>query len=432
MKINNLLSLLIILTLIFLIPTGEKVFAQNNNKAQIDSVKELLIDENYDESIKLLNNILKEDSSDVDAYFYLGICFRAVSDFPKSADVLSKALKYKPGDLKIMISLGNDLIASGRFSEAKEVLSRALLQDSVNSSILNSLGNVLMQKHEWNQGLKIYNNLIKNDSTKSCYYVQAAKCSAILEDTSSAIVDYQIALKLNPQNEQTIINLSRLYYLKKKFISAARIIDNGLAVYPYSPEMWLMKGKILAGMKDYKNAINSYSNSVAYGDSSLMNFRDLGMCYYYTGMFDTAIVCLESAVKIEDNDPASYFYLGTSYKGLKKYELAIENLTVAAGLLKNDILAEIYTQLGSSYYSNKEYRKALDAYRDAYKEKPDKFEINFYLAVVYDHYYKDKTVAMNYYKKFLMDSSKTDLKLVNYAADRLDYLIEDNFMNSGE
>ncbi len=428
MNYKNFFGSITFLFLLFILHQG--VWAQTDNQSKLNSAKALLMEERYDESINLLNSILIEDSSNVNAYYYLSICYQTNSIYQKAADALAKALKYKPDDIKIMVTLGNDLILSGRLSEAKEILSKAYALDSTNTLILNPLGKVNMQKHNWLKALEIYNKLIDIDSSNSYYYEQLGRCYSKLDDKDDAIVHYQIAHRLNPMNEQTIMDLSQLYLLKEHLISAMRIIDDGLADYPTSAGMWSMKGKLFLGMKEFSDAIISCKNSIQFGDSSLINFRNIGVCNYYLGNYDSSIAFLNTAVKINKDDPTSHFYLGASYKELKNYSEAIIHLAKAADLLKDDFTAEVYTQLGAAYYSIKNYREALNCYKDALREKPDKLVLNFYLAVVYEQFYKDKNVAMNYYKKFLADSAKTDYKLVRYAKDRLTSLTEDNFMNN--
>jgi len=422
--------LLILTVLSILLLQSSLSYAQSDSTATIDTAKVLLVEGKYNKSIDVLKIILSKDSANAEAYFYLSLCFQNLSNYQKAAEALTKALVYEPGNINMMVSLGNDLFASGRFSDAENILLHALKLDSANSMTLISLGKVLMRKHNWEKALKIYNKLIKNDPNNSFFYEQAAKCNSILKNIDNAIIDYQIAHRLNPQNENTIIQLSNLYYSKKQFISAKRIVDDGLAVYPYSTEIWTMKGKIFLSLKKYSDAVVSYSNSIKYGDSSLTNFRDIGICYYCTGKYDSAIGFLKTAIKINPKDPASFYYLGTSDKGLNNNDTAVTYLSKAADLLKNDFLTEIYTQLASSYYSLKNYKKALNYYKDALRENPKKTEINFYIAAVYERLYRDKTVAMNYYKKFLADSAKSDKKLVNYAVHRLTALREYSFMNN--
>ena len=56
--------------LLFLLLMLQQILAQNWNISKLDSVKALLIEEKYDEPINVLNNILIDDSTNVNAYYY--------------------------------------------------------------------------------------------------------------------------------------------------------------------------------------------------------------------------------------------------------------------------------------------------------------------------------------------------------------------------
>jgi tetratricopeptide (TPR) repeat protein len=127
-----------------------------------------------------------------------------------------------------------------------------------------------------------------------------------------------------------------------------------------------------------------------------------------------------------DSDPAAYYYLGMCYKELKRYDDAIKELSISAKLQQNDFLAEVRTQIAASYYAQKNYSEALKYYQDAFRENPDNKKLIFYIAAVYDHYYKDKTIAIKYYQKYLTLGKDKDKKLVSYAMDRINALVEKN------
>ncbi len=426
-KTKLLLSTLASFILLLIFKTS--LYAQDNYVPIPDTVKAMLMENKYEESLTVLDSILVYDSTNVNAYYYQSICYQYLSDYRKASAALKKALIYKPDDINIMVSLGNNLSASGQLSDAENILSKAFLLDSTNNRLLISFGKVLMQKHDWVEALKIYNVLIQIDSSNSFYYEQAGKCNILLMNRDAAIVNLQIAHRLNSLNELTIMELSNLYYAKKQFISAMRIINDGLAVYPLSCEFWTRKGDIFLGMKNYTGALSCYDCSLKLGDSSFTNLKNSGLCFYLTGEYDSAAIFLGNAVELNKKDPTSYFYLGASYKEMNNYNDAIQNFFAALKLLKNDYLPGVYTQLASSYYSLKDYRKALYFYKDALEEAPRKFQLNLYIASVYERLYKDKSVAMRYYKKFLADSAEADKKLVKYAKDKLAAYTEEKFMN---
>ena len=419
-KIFSLTSIII-----FLFIPASSLFAQNNQQDEFNKAKLLMMEGKYSQSTELLTKLLDSDSTYSDIFYYLGLNYQSLSNFQRASEFLEKTLKLDSANVKIMTLLGNDYYAAGRISNADSILSKAFSLDSTDSQILLALGKTYKQEEYWNKAQAIYKRLTKLDSANSFYYEQIARCNVKLKKIDGAIINFQIAHRLNPLNQNTVLQLGELYISQDKLISASRIIDDGLRVYPKSAIIWTQKGNINLKMKNYDDAISNYQKSISLGDSSETNFRNMGVGYYWKEEYDSSIVLLNKAVKITDKDPSAYFYLGASYKGLKKYDLAIENLSKAVDLQRNDFMAEILIQIAATYYAQKDYSQALKFYQDALREKPDKKEIIFYLAAVYDHYYKDKSVALKYYQKFLTKIGEgTDKNLVRYADDRINALVE--------
>ncbi|PID62522.1 MAG: hypothetical protein CR986_01170 [Ignavibacteriae bacterium] len=49
----------------------------------------------------------------------------------------------------------------------------------------------------------------------------------------------------------------------------------------------------------------------------------------------------------------------------------------------------------------------------------------FYLANVYDRYYADKSVALNYYRKFTKEAKDVDENLISYSLYRIKELTQE-------
>jgi len=426
-------TFLFLLTIVLITFCYRNVNAQNQQNGDFNKAKLLTLEGKYSQAIDILLSLDKKDLEDMDILYYLALNYQSLSNYQNASSVLEKALSLKPENVKLMTMLGDNYYSAGRITKADSILSVAYSIDSTDLNILLSLGRVFKKEQSWHRAKKTYRTLAKRDTSNSFYFEQLAYCNIALKDTNSAVVNFQIAHKLNPYNQNTILELSNLYFSQQKLISALRIINDGLKVYPYSPAMWTKRGDINLKMKNYSEAVSEYQKSINLGDSSEINFRNLGISYYWIEKYDSSISSLTRAIKIMKKDPTAYFYLGTSYKGLKQYDKAIENLLRAARLQRNDFLAETLIQIGATFYEQKNYSEALKFYQDALREKPDKNEIVFYLVAVYDHYYRDKSVAINYYKKFLSAAkAQIDTNLLKYAKSRIDVLIEENHFSKHE
>lgn len=396
----------------------------------LETARQLTVEGNYAASNKILKAMMEARPGDPKILFYAGLNYQALSDFQKAAQCFESALQSDSSNINIMILLGSNYLSSGRLSNADSVLSAAYSANSTNRQVLLPLAKVFQQEQKWDDAKKIYKTLSRLDSANSYYHEQSARCDLAMNNIKEAIITLQIAHGLNPYNQATAIELSRLYLSQEQLISALRIIDDGLRIYPASPAMWTARGDVNLKMKDYGDAVTAYSTSMSLGDSSETNLRNLGIAYYWTGKFDSSIILLQQAVIKMDKDPSAFFYLGTSYKRIEQYDKAIENLMTAVKLQRNKFLAEALIQIGATYYEQKDYPNALKFYQDASRENPEKNEITFYLAAVYDHFYRDKTVAISFYRKFLSNAGKnTDSSLTNYAGGRISALIEENHFN---
>ncbi len=78
----------------------------------------------------------------------------------------------------------------------------------------------------------------------------------------------------------------------------------------------------------------------------------------------------------------------------------------------------------------KNTKKAIVAYKDAYKYSDDPILL-YYLATITDLYYKDKTIAINYYKKYLK-SNHQHVEYKTYALHRSRYLKEQIHQSKNE
>ncbi|MEX2232819.1 MAG: hypothetical protein WD824_11700, partial [Cyclobacteriaceae bacterium] len=87
-----------------------------------------------------------------------------------------------------------------------------------------------------------------------------------------------------------------------------------------------------------------------------------------------------------------------------------------------DHIGTYYNQLAMAYEEIKDFKNAIRYYKTAYETSKSAILL-YHLARNYDVYYKDKTQAQLYYKKYL-DSDDTIRLAKKYSRYRLDVLTE--------
>ncbi|MCL5030134.1 MAG: tetratricopeptide repeat protein [Bacteroidetes bacterium] len=382
-----------------------------------------MIDGKYREAIKDLDSLITIDSANVQALYFLGLNYESISNYNKAASVLKSAVKYKPDDAKLLLSVGSNCFSAGLITDAETVLSKAFSLDSTSSQIQLILGKVYMNEKKWDDAASIYPRLIKSDSTNSYFYEQLAQCRSNQGNAKEAIRSYQIANKLNPKNQNTILNLSYLLFLNEQLDSAIAVVNAGLVFYPRSTVLLNNLGDFYLNLKkpDYDRAIMSYLSAFHYGDSSSTVLKDIGICLYWKKDYSSSINFLEHSEELDPKVANTFFYLGASYKGIGKYKNALENYNKAASLLRDNFLANTLVQIGAIHQIEGKYHKALEFYKDAFKESQFDKSPLFYIAAIYDKL-KDEKLAVNYYEQYLFVSKNQDKKLIDYAQKRVSEL----------
>ena len=189
-------------------------------------------------------------------------------------------------------------------------------------------------------------------------------------------------------------------------------------------------------LKKYKSAIAKFEQCVFLGDSTADLYRKLGLSYYSLAkgmvsaqiptdsLLNEAFKSFTISYKLDNKNPITAMYLGLIYKEKGEYETAVKFFERSTDLIFPSYLDVLFINLGASYELLGELKNAIGAYKEARNYAPEKTEILFYLGSVYDRYYKDKSVALKFYEKFLNRQTDSDPKLVEYAKERMERIKE--------
>ncbi len=111
-------------------------------------------------------------------------------------------------------------------------------------------------------------------------------------------------------------------FKQQQFPQAAESIDLAIKKEPTFMPAWTLRGKIAMAFDRFDYARAAFERAVALApDSAYAQFM-LGFFFYVDNDFSNAIVPLESARRLDPNDPRSLLYLAMSQEGLAHLELA--------------------------------------------------------------------------------------------------------------
>ncbi len=179
-------------------------------------------DKKKEQAIEVLRDVLKRKADYLDASIALGDILYETEMFKEAINVFQDALKYNPGEYKLYYYLGMSYTRINDFPNAKEYYKKAAtINSTLNAAKLN-LGQISLLFKDYDEAEKYFMECIENDDeeiqAESYYYL--SKIKLINNETALAVQYANIALELEPKliekMEKDIYFVSILGKLKLK------------------------------------------------------------------------------------------------------------------------------------------------------------------------------------------------------------------------
>jgi len=148
-----------------------------------------------------------------------------------------------------------------------------------------------------------------------------------------AIAEFQLALGLEPTNEEAAVGLANSYE---------------------------HKGKITEAEKAYQQAVQSHPNS-------RYSYNSFGLFYLHRNQYDKALDMYRKVAEIAPDWYGTYANIGSIYDEMGQYEKAIDPLKKSIAIRPS---YAGYVNLGAAYFGLNKFDDAAQAYQEAIKLDP--------------------------------------------------------------
>jgi type IV pilus assembly protein PilF len=148
--------------------------------------------------------------------------------------------------------------------QAERDFKQALKLDPAGSETKNNYGLFLCQRNRGKEGIRYLLDAVKNPlySTPDVAYKNAALCSLNIGDKKAAEEFFLRALRLNPNQPQSLYNMADLEYGRDRYAAAKQYMDRYMRVIPAGgPEALLLGARIERRLGD-RAAMLAYGNQL--------------------------------------------------------------------------------------------------------------------------------------------------------------------------
>ncbi|MDF1694244.1 MAG: tetratricopeptide repeat protein [Saprospiraceae bacterium] len=318
--------------------------------------------------------------------------------------------------------LANSFNRLGDQAAAKTYYHKIEKIDSTNRNAFAQLASIYEQQQRIPRAIKYYTLLNKLDPENPIYFRKNAKLYKSVNDKKEAFRLYAKANKLNPKDVISLKGLAELCVENNQTLLADSLLRKGLRIDTDNVGLYYLFSRSKYKQKQHDSVTLILQKVAGKVDLNSYYNKLLGFSYLQIDSVDLAIQKLSMALVGEEQSEKLHFYLATAFEKKGEIKGALDHYEKAVKFGRSPDLDMYHRNTARIANNEKQYKKAISHYKDAYKYGNDPVVL-YYLASICDIYYKDKSIAINYYKKYIK-SKHRNKEYQAYAKNRSRYLKE--------
>ncbi len=349
---------------------------ETNEQANLDLAEIAFNECNWDEVISCCLNL---DDKNPIALYYLGVIESTKCNHSKALELFLKAIKYDNDTHDFYLNLAKTYIDISFFSQALLALKKSINYSLVKNDFTNLdekyfLSGWILIKQNQPQKAAINLNSIKKSS---CFYniaqILIQTVNLKKQNLSTAKNTLEKYLKDESDNLFLLDALGAVYKELKLYKKAIEIYTKAYELYPDSVFYVLEIIDLLIDDKKYDEAIKLIEKHIVKHKNCASLYNSLARIHYRKKEYLEALEAMNIYLKLDNNNPESYYFKGLILNDLSRFEEARKSIYEA--IRTNPTIAKYYSQMARSYQGLNDYNSALLYAKEALEIKPD--EINY-------------------------------------------------------
>jgi len=254
---------------------------------------------------------------------------------------------------------GKKQFSAQMYNDALDSLKLALKKNPRSYESANIIAKIYLLKKDFYSAEKYYHMSLEINDNQAGIHLSMGEIDEYFQRDESAMKHYKKSVSLAPDNPVFLVSLSRIYYRAGQSAESEKYFklayENGISqsMPVYMKAMELKKNNPV-------KATGEFINAIELNPAHIDAYMGLSDAYRQTGEYDKAIETLEKLKKIKPDYALAYIHLGSMYYNNKpdmktrKYFifLAIKNYETAIKLDPDNPdtyfrLAEIYKRINN-------------------------------------------------------------------------------------
>lgn len=303
---------------------------------------------------------------------------------------LQQALAAEPANATVQRVWGRQQHQSGRYVEAEAAFKKAVALDPQSAEAqINLAENYLFGLKKAKLAESAYRAAIALEGGNAQAHLGLAATLGALGRPDDALLEYEMAVKLAPQDPKYRLAQARYYSSRAKFDQALVVLQEAIALDPAFLPAYIDRGDLFLAKNDLEQAVATYRAAIKAVPGAAIAYFRLGTVFEGQRRWADAEQAYLDAIKIQPAMFAAYNNL--AYMAAVRKEKLDDALTWAKKAIElAPKMTTLQDTLGWVHYARGELVPAAQALEKAVAGNPKKASFHYHLGVVYQEQGKKK------------------------------------------
>ena len=233
-----------------------------------------------------------------------------------------------------LMNAGVKLAQEGQAESALDQLVRASTVDPTNHRAFFNQGIILQKRKRFEEAKKAFQSAVKGSPERGEYLYQLGMTLHEMKAYAQAIPVLKKSSEVRPNHGETWLRLGECQVATEAFDAAQDTLIRAIELKPLLPKTYLNLARLYSDFRQFPHAIQTYKTGIdvltaaqeeGYKtrelDSVILALhQDLGAVYRRMDRSEQAIEVLTAARKLKKNEPTTLFNLGMILKDIKGRE----------------------------------------------------------------------------------------------------------------
>lgn len=305
----------------------------------------------------------------------------------KYSDVIELLEVIQPEDQFVYDLRGRSYIALGDYSSAQNSFTKLATLDPNSAIAYHYLSQFYRNSGEIDSLIWAYENLTRLIPYNERYWQELGKLKAQMGKFVEAQEAFQKSLedKSDKTNILSYVGLAEMYKVREKLDSALLVYQAAIAVDPENAPLNADISLLYAQLDSLEQAIPYAKKVTELAPKDELAARRLAIIYYGADSLKQADSIFTSLVNKGEKESINHFYLGRIASQRGDYKIAVDEFTILTQI--NDTLADNWLDLGYAYRKLDDISREILTYKTGLEKvtsEKQALKLMFALGAVYE------------------------------------------------